>query len=81
MRLLCFAELGQGSPLAGEGTASPYRMAARSGSAAVQQLGPEYAAVLAACAACIWVQPSYLHKLVIRAETTMVNLEAEVGVE
>ena len=56
-----------------------YRLASRSEAAPVQHLGPDYAAVLAACAAYLWVQPGFLHKLVVRAELSMSEREREVA--
>ncbi len=41
----------------------------------MQRLGPDYAALLAACAAYLWLQPDFLHRLVARTESIMLSSE------
>lgn len=43
------------------------------------RLGPDYVAVLTACAAHLWLQPSFLHRLVCQLETSMGRLEANAA--
>ena len=61
-------------PGVGEASAS-YRVASKTETAPVQHLGPDYAAVLAVCAAYLWLQPENLHKAVARMESTMLSQE------
>ena len=63
------------SPPDNEAASQSYRIASKSESAPVQRLGPDYAAVLAACAAYLWLQPDFLHRLVARTESVMLSLE------
>ena len=50
-------------------------MASKGETALEQHLGPDYAAVLAACAAYLWLQPDNLHKVVARIESNILLLE------
>ena len=46
-----------------------------------QLMGADYAAVLTACAAHLWLQPHFLHRLVCQIETGMAKLEADTAAE
>lgn len=39
-------------------------------------MGPDYAAVVTACAAHLWLQPLYLHRAVVKLELAMTALES-----
>ncbi|BDA43636.1 probable TATA box-binding protein-associated factor RNA polymerase [Coccomyxa sp. Obi] len=58
-----------------------YRMACVTNASTEHRLGPDYVAVLTACAAHLWLQPSFLHRLVCQLEMNMGKLEADVPIE
>ena len=42
-------------------------------------MGPDYANVVTACAAHLWLQPLYLHRAVVELENAMSALESTAG--
>jgi hypothetical protein len=44
-----------------------------------QLLGPDYVAVLTACAAYLWLRPGFLHRVVCRMEESMGKLELDAA--
>lgn len=67
---------------AGEVARTPhYRLTSIKDSAKLHSMGPDYAAVVTACAAHLWLQPLYLHKAVLKLETAMTALESTAANE
>lgn len=61
----------------GEGSSGAiYRLSSIAEPAKLYCMGPDYAALLTACAAHLWLQPMYLHKGVINLESRMRLLES-----
>ncbi|CAL5221234.1 g3386 [Coccomyxa viridis] len=58
-----------------------YRLTSIKDSAKLHSMGPDYAAVVTACAAHLWLQPLYLHKAVLKLETAMTALESTAANE
>ncbi len=58
-----------------------YRMACVTDASTEHRLGADYVAVLTACAAHLWLQPSFLHRLVCQLEMNMGKLEADLATE
>ncbi|CAL8468416.1 g7956 [Coccomyxa elongata] len=56
-----------------------YRMACVTDASTEHRLGADYVAVLTACAAHLWLQPSFLHRLVCQLEMNMGKLEADLA--
>lgn len=67
-----FAELGIR-------TETLYQMACLGEASAEHRLGADYVAVLTACAAHLWLQPSFLHRLVCQLELNMGKLESDLA--
>ncbi len=67
-----FAELGSS-------TGKMYRMACVSEASAEHRLGADYVSMLTACAAYLWLQPSFLHRLVCQLEENMGQLESDLA--
>lgn len=71
----CIAELGE----SGCEAETLYRMSCVTDASTEHRLGPDYVAVLTACAAHLWLQPSFLHRLVCQLEMNIGKLEADVA--
>ena len=54
-----------------------YRLSCTSEPARLYSMGPDYAALVTACAAHLSLQPLYLHRAVIKLETQMRALESK----
>ena len=52
-----------------------YRLSSLTDPAGLFCTGPDYAAVTTALAAHLWLQPTYLHRAVIRMENAMKGVE------
>ena len=59
----------------GYGRRPRYRLTSIRESAKLHLMGPDYAAVVTACAAHLWLQPLCLHRAVTRLESAMTTLE------
>ena len=55
-----------------------YRLSSLRDPAGLYSTGTDYAAVTTALAAHLWLQPTYLHRAVIRIERAMKGLECTV---
>ncbi|KAK9915291.1 hypothetical protein WJX75_007180 [Coccomyxa subellipsoidea] len=60
-------------------TETLYQMACVGEASAEHRLGADYVAVLTACAAHLWLQPSFLHRLVCQLELNMGKLESDLA--
>ena len=56
-----------------------YRLTSIGEPAKLHFMGPNYAAVVTACAAHLWLQPLYLHRAVLKLETAMTALESNAA--
>ena len=60
-----------------DGNRALYRLSCTSEPARLYSMGPDYAALVTACAAHLSLQPLYLHRAVIKLETQMRTLESK----
>ena len=75
---MCFDWLAELSEIGSEAE-TLYRMACVTDASTEHRLGADYVAVLTACAAHVWLQPSFLHRLVCQLEMNMGKLESDLA--
>ena len=74
--------MGDVNNAAGDDDQRPqYRLTSVGKLAKLHFMGPNYVAVVTACASHLWLQPLYLHRAVMEMETAMTALESNAASE